>query len=137
MASTKKTLKKYAVISAGTMTGTTTLTSSVTTITGMDNVGFQFDFTGTPVGTFVIEVSASHNEDELGNVLTLGTFIPLLVTYYDTGTSAFVSTYAISTSVGSPIYVDCTQMSAPYIRCRYVNASSTGVLTATICGKSL
>ncbi len=135
MASTKKTLKQYAVISAGSMTGTAVLTSSITAITGMDDLGYQFDFTGSPVGTFQIQVSANHNQDELGNQITAGTWVPVTVTYWNG--SAFVSGTTIPTSVGTPIFVECTQFSAPYIRCVYTNASSTGTLTATVCGKSI
>jgi hypothetical protein len=135
MASTKKTLKQYQVITAGAMTGTSVLTSSITAITGMDNIGFQFDFSGSPTGTFQVQVSANHNQDELGNQITAGTWIPLLLTYWD-GTK-FVESVTIPASAGTPVYVECTQLSAPYIRCVYTNASGSGVLNATICGKSL
>lgn len=135
MSSTKKTLKQFKVISAGVMTGTNVLTSSVTAITGMDNIGFQFDWTSSPVGTFSIQVSSNHNEDELGNTITAGTWVPILITYWNG--AIFVSGFTVPTSVGTPIYVDCSILSAPYIRCQYTNVSSSGVLNATICGKSI
>lgn len=135
MSSTKKTLKKYAVISGGVMTSTNVLTSPATVITGMDDIGYQFDWSGSPTGTFEIQVSATHNEDELGNVITSGTWVPLLVTYWNG--AVFVNSTTIPTSVGTPVYVDCTQLSSPYIRCVYTNASGSGVLTATVCGKSI
>lgn len=135
MASTKKTLKQYAVIASGVMTGTSVLISSVTAITGMDNIGYQFDWTGSPVGTFQVQISATHNEDEIGNTITPGTWVPVLITYWNGAAS--VSAFTVPTSVGTPIYVDCTQFSAPYTRCVYTNASGSGILTATICGKSI
>lgn len=135
MSSTKKFLKQFSTISNGSMTGTSVLTSSITAITGMDNIGYQFDWTGSPVGSFQVEVSANHNQDELGNTITAGTWIPILITYWD-GTK-FVSAFSVPTSVGTPIYVDCSILSAPYVRCVYTNISSTGALNATVCGKSI
>ncbi len=135
MGSTKKTLKQFKTIDAGVMTGTSVLTSAVTVITGLDNIGYQFDWTGMAVGSFAIQVSANHNQDELANVITAGTWVPILLTYYD-GTK-FVSAFSVPTTVGSPIFIDVTQTSSPYIRCQYTNASSTGVLTATVCGKNI
>lgn len=135
MSSRKSNLKQYAVISAGVMTGTTVLTSTVTNITEMDNIGYQFDFTSSPVGNFQIQVSANYNQDNNGNVLVTGTWVPVTVTYWN-GT-AFVTSTNIPTSVGTPIFIDCTQLSAPWIRCKYTNVSSSGVLTATITGKMI
>lgn len=137
MGSTKKTLKQFTTLANGAMTGTTTLTSAVTAITGMDNIGFQFDWTGSPVGTFQILVSSNHNEDELQNTVTTGTWVPVMVTYYDTVTQDFITTPSVPTSVGSPIFVDVTQTAAPYIKCAYTNASGSGTLNVTVCGKNI
>jgi hypothetical protein len=139
MGSTKRFLKQFKVITAGAMASTNTLTSAVTDITGLDNVGFQFDWTGSPTGTFQIQVSANYNQNDASNgspTLNAGTWVPVVVTYWNG--SAYVTSTTIPTSVGSPIYVDCTQLSAPYIRCTYTNISSSGTLTsAIVTGKSI
>lgn len=135
MSSTKKTLKQYATISNGAMSGTNTITSQVTAITGLDNIGFQFDWTGSPTGTFQVQISSNYNQDENGVVLSAGTWVPITVTYWNGST--FVTATSIPTSVGTPIYVDISVISAPYIRCQYTNASGSGTLTAVVCGKSI
>jgi hypothetical protein len=117
------------------MTGSATLTTAVTDIRFLDDIGFQFDWTGSPTGTFQVEVSANHNQDPQGNVVTAGTWVPLTFTYWNG--SSFVTSTTIPTSVGSPIYLDLGLLSGPWIRAQYTNSASTGTLTATICGKQV
>ena len=113
--------------------GASTITSDVTDIQFLDDVGYQFDFSGSPVGTFSIEVSANYSQDYQGNVENAGTWIPLVFTYWNG--SAFVTDTSIPASVGTPIYLDLALLSAPYIRAVYTGASGSGVLTATITAK--
>lgn len=101
----------------------TSLTSAVTNIQYLDNIGFQFDFTGSPVGIFTLQVSADYVQDPEGNVLNSGSWAPLSVTY--------------STSTGSPIYVDNFNISAPYMRAVYTKTSGTGTLNAYVTGKEV
>ena len=135
MSGRKSNLKQYKVISAGVMTGTNVLTSSVTAIEFLDNLSYQFDWTSSPVGTFQIQISNTYNQDNNGNVITTGTWVPITMTYYSSG--AWTTATTLPTSVGTPIYVDVTQTSAPWIRAVYTNASGTGVLNVTISGKML
>jgi len=133
--SRKNTLLSYPTISAGTMTGTSVLTSTVTNIQYLDNVGVQFTWSGSPVGNFQIQVSADYAADINNNVTNAGNWAPLLFTYWN-GT-IFVTSYNIPTSLGSPIYMDLDLLSAPWIRVQYTNTSSTGTLTAVITAKAL
>lgn len=118
------------------MTGTTTLTSKVTDIQWLDNIGLQFVWTGTPVGTFSVQVSADYAPGgEVGSgPANPGNWIPLTLSYWN-GTM-FVTGTSIPTSVGSPIYLDLDFLSAPWIRAVYTNTSGSGTLTATITGKA-
>lgn len=120
---------------AGNMTGVSTLTTATTDIRFMDDIGYQFDFTGSPTGTFQVQVSANHIEDTQGNVQVAGTWVPLIFTYWNGAT--FVTSSTIPTSVGTPIYLDLSLLSAPWIRAQYTNSASTGTLTATVTGKML
>jgi hypothetical protein len=129
----KNQLLKYPIITAGAMTGTSTLTSAVTNITYLDNIGLQFDWTSSPVGTFAVQVSTNYYQDDQGNVTNAGTWVPLTFTYWN-GTINVTAT-SIPTSVGTPIYLDLALLSAPWIRVQYTNSSSTGTLTAVITGK--
>lgn len=136
--STRKTnLLKYHNITAGAMTGTSAVTSTVTSIKFLDDVGIQFNWTGSPVGNFQIQVSADHEQDDSSppNVTVAGNWVPLLFTYW-TG-SAFVTAYNIPTSLGSPIYMDLTLLSSPWIRVVYTNTSGSGTLDAFITAKQV
>lgn len=135
MASTKQALKQFQTITNGSMTGTAVITSAVTAIQFLDDIGFQFNFSGAPTGTFQIQVSADYNQDPEGNVLNAGNWIPVTLTYWNG--SAFVTGTTVPTSVGSPIFIDLGLLSAPFIRAQYTNASSTGTLNAFVCGKSI
>ncbi len=135
MAKNKNQLLSFQSIAAGAMTGTSTLTSAVTDIRFLDDVGYQFVWTGFPVGSFSIQVSADYLQDINGNVQNAGNWVSLIMTYWNG--AAFITTSSIPTSVGSPIYIDLALLSAPWIRAQYTNTSGTGVLTATITAKEI
>lgn len=133
MSGRKSNLRKFKTITNGVMTGTNVLTSSVTCIQWLDNIGIQLNWSSTPVGTFQVQVSADHEQDTEGNVTTDGNWTPIVLNYLLSGTMTQSTT--VPTSVGSPIYIDLTQLSAPWIRIQYTNASSSGVLNTFITGK--
>lgn len=110
-----------------------TLTSLVTNIQYLDDVGLQLNFSGSPVGTFAVQVSADYSQDLNGNVTATGNWTPLVFSYWNG--SSFVTGTTIPTSAGSPIYLDLALLSAPWIRVVYTNSSSTGTLNAFITGK--
>lgn len=108
------------------MTGTNVLTSKAVNILGLDDIGIQFNFTGTPTGSFEIQVSIDHVEDAEGNVTVPGNWVPLV----------FSSSPVASGQVGS-IYLDIFGLSSPWVRGVYTNASGVGVLDGFICGKMI
>lgn len=122
--SRKNNLLKYQPISAGDMSGN--ITSGVTSIQYLDNIGVQFNFTGAPTGTFQIQVSADYAQDEFGNVQNAGNWIPI----------TFSSNPVAAGSAGS-VYVDLNQLSAPWMRLAYVFTSGSGSLNAFITAKML
>ena len=134
MSVTKNVLKPFQTITAGSMAGN--LTSQVTTIQFLDNLGLQLDWTGSPVGSFQVQVSADYSQDIMGNVLNAGNWSPIILEYIPTGGTLTIAT-SIPTSVGSPIYVDLNQTSAPYIRVVYTSSSGTGTLNAYITAKEI
>ncbi len=99
------------------MTGN--LTSAVTSIQYLDNVGVQFNFTGTPTGSFAVQVSADYDQDQYGNVVNAGNWISLSL-----------SPSPSAAGSASSIYIDMTQLSAPWIRSTYTS-TATGVQTIT------
>lgn len=135
MSSTKNTLLSFPTITSGTMTGTNVLTSLVTNVQRLDDIGYQFNFTGSPVGTIAVQVSADYAADLNGNVTNPGNWVPLTFTYWNG--AAFVTAFSIPTSVGSPVYLDLALLSAPWIRAVYTNASGSGVLTSIVTAKEI
>ena len=124
MSGRKNSLKPFLVITAGNM-ALTSVTSSPTNIQFLDNVGYEFDWTGsTPIGVITIEVSYSYAQDINGNVTNTGTWTSL-------GLSI-----AVSGNTGSAV-VDLNQLSAPYVRAVYTKTSGTGTLTGYCGGKAI
>lgn len=122
--SRKNNLQVFQLITAGDMSAAS-LTSPVTNIQFLDNIGIQLSWTGSPVGTFTVQVSADYNQDSLGNVLAAGHWVTLTLPTSPT------------TASGSPIYLDLNQLSAPWIRVVYTKTSGTGSLSAFITAKML
>ena len=131
----KDNLRQFQIITAGSMTGTSVITSPVTCIQWLDNVGIQLNWTNSPVGTFAVQVSADYAQDFNGSVTNAGNWTPILLSYLSSG--ALTQATSIPTSVGSPIYLDLNQLSAPWIRVVYTNSSSTGTLNAYITAKEI
>lgn len=123
--SRKNNLLKYQTITNGDMS-LASLTSAVTAIQFLDNIGVQLNFSGTPTGSFQIQVSADYAQDGEGNVQNGGNWIPVLLP----------SSPAASGSAGV-IYIDLNQLSAPWIRVVYTRVSGSGTLNAFITAKML
>ncbi len=112
-ANSKNFLPVYPIVTNGNMAST--ITSSVTDIRYLDNVGIQAVFTGTPTGTFTVNVSLDQvNWDSL----------------------TFSATPVASGTAGS-VYMDVNQTSSPYIQLVYTPTSGTGTLNAKIVGKAV
>ena len=104
------------------MTGN--VTSAVTVIQNLSQVGYDISWTGTPVGTFSVQISNTYSQNGAGNVLNPGTW-----------TTLTLSTTPTASGTASNGYIDIDACSAYAIRLVYTAGSSTGVLNATICGK--
>lgn len=124
MSQRKNQLLKASLVSAGDMTGN--ITSSVLNCQYLDNIGIQINFTGTPVGTFAVQISADHAQDQQGNVTVAGSWVSLTL-----------SPSPAATGSADQIYIDMTQLSAPWLRVVYTATSSTGVLNVYATGKML
>ena len=102
------------------------ITSAIIETQLQDNIGIQLDWTGTPVGTFDVQVSMNHLQDAQGNVIRAGTWVSLPL-----------SPAIAAAGVADVAYIDLTQISASYVRIVYTRTSSTGVLTAMMTGKGI
>jgi hypothetical protein len=113
MSGRKLVLPPYHLIVGASMA--TPITSPTTTIQFTDNVGVQLNFTGTPTGTFSVNVS-------LDNI----NFIPLTLPQVP-----------VASGTAGQIYIDLTQLSSPYIQITYSPISGTGTLDAFIGAKEI
>lgn len=127
--SRKNNLLKFQTITAGDMSAAS-ITSAVTNIQFLDNIGLQLNFSGSPVGLFQVQISADYAQDNEGNVQDPGNWVPMVLTYLVGST--FVSATTVPTSSGSPIALDLNQLSFPWIRVVYTKTSGTGTLNAFI-----
>lgn len=103
-------------VAGGTMTGTATIYSQIIDVSRMDNIGIEYTYTGTPTGTLTVLVSNSGAH------------------FYSWSPSPALSQPAGSAGGGAS---GLNQLPFKYLLVQYVNASGTGVLTATLQLKDL
>lgn len=120
----KNSLRLYQCITAASMTGN--ITSAITGIEYVDNVGLELDWTGTPTGTFSVEVSISYAQDAQGNVTNAGAWNALTL-----------SPAPAAAGAAGSYYIELNQLSATWIRVKYTAGSSTGTLNGYICAKEI
>jgi hypothetical protein len=119
----KNVLERYQAITAGNMSGN--LTSPVTNIKFLDNVLMEFVATGSPGGSYSVEVSADYQTDNNGNVINAGNW-----------TALEFNPSPIITGAGT-VVIDMNQLSAPYIRAKYTRTSGTGSLNLFMSAKEV
>ena len=128
--SAKRQLLKYQLLTG--QSATSSFNSAATNINYIDNVGIQVNLvSGTPSGTFTIQVSADYYQDDQGNIVIPGTWVTL---QSPPGTNV-----AQAVTAGNPtsIYFDLNQLSSPWVRLAYTASSGTGTFNAYITGKTL
>lgn len=103
------------------VSGVTVFRGTPMLISRLANCSYQFLWTGTPTGTFTIQVSNKPNPD--------------LAT--DTDWTTLTLATAITQPAGSASndFVDLSGLPALWVRPRYVNAASTGKIFAFSAGK--
>ena len=125
--SAKTFIKPFKVLTAGDMSQSS-LTSAITAVQMVDNISYQFVFTGTPTGTFTIEVSADYEPGRSPNSE------PANPGHWDT---LPITPALLALGTDGSIFVDLNQMGAPYIRAVYSRTSGTGSVDIFITAKAL
>lgn len=117
------------IFTNGSMFGTQVITSLPSQVSFKDSIFYQFQWTGSPTGSFAIQTSADYNPGlpQTGKAPNAGVWnsYALSPTPAASGSGSFVAT------------VEIAQCGAPYIRAQYTNTTSSGVLTGYIFAKSL
>jgi hypothetical protein len=116
----KNILKVYHALVAASMTST--VTSPVTTIQWLDNIAIQFNFTGTPTGTFFVQGSLDYDP----NTNNPGTW-----------NSITLNPVPVAAGSSGSILINMDELSFPYIRIQYVPSGGTGSLDYFISGKEI
>jgi hypothetical protein len=102
----------------------TTVISTVTIIQNMSQIGYDISWTGTPNGTFSVQVSNTYTQNGAGVVQNPGNW-----------TTLTLSTVPTATGTPGNGYIDIDALSGYALRLVYTPASGTGVMNATVCGK--
>lgn len=117
-------LKPKQIVNAGDMSGD--VTSPAIEILNQDNIAIQMNWTGTPTGTFDVQVSVDHLEDAEGNVLNAGKWI-----------SIPLSPSIAATGSADQALVELSPSAARYLRVVYTRTGSTGSLDMFVMGKGV
>lgn len=103
---------------------TSTVSSKPEFIGQMSYIGFDLAWTGTPTGSFTVEVSNSYSVDATGKTKNAGNWVALTL-----------STSVTATGSPNSAFIDIDGVAASWIRLTYTPSASTGLLTAYLSGK--
>lgn len=104
------------------------ITSMPTSINRIPGISYDIVWTGTPTGTFSIQVSNTYSQDANGNVVTAGnwTSIP---------SDAFSGTYPSAEGSAGNGFIDVVGTEAAWVRLVYTAVSGSGNLTVVVAAK--
>lgn len=123
----KQVSEVFQIFTANSMSGTATITSSVSSIKFRDSLALQFNWTGNPVGTFNLQGSLDYNP---GLPQTDGT------ANAGTWNTVTLSPTATIGSGQSTYLINAFDLGFPFVRAQYTNTSSQGAVTGYIFSKS-
>lgn len=122
MGSTKNVLPPYHAIIAQSMAAD--ITSPVSNIQYLDNCMIQLNFTGTPTGTFDVQVSEDYRFQ--GDPSNTGNWVSLPL-----------APAPLASGSADQIVLDLNQLPGPWIRVVYSRTSGTGTLDMYITAKMI
>lgn len=120
--STRPFLKPFKVFNAQSMAAS--VNGPATFIQNISGIGYDIAWTGTPVGTFSVQVSNTVTLNPDGSVNTAGNWTTLTLS----------SSIAPAGSADNA-FINLAGVEALAVRLVYTRTSSTGTLNATIAGK--
>lgn len=103
-----------------------TINSSALSIKFQENAYFQLIWTGTPTGTFNVQISNDHMQDDNGNIQNAGT--------WETVT---LNTAITAAGSGDSAGIIANGIPAPWIRVNYTRGSGTGTLNGYFSAKGV
>lgn len=115
------------VISAGDMS-TASLTSLITIIQRIPGISYDIVWSGTPTGTFSVQVSNTVTLNPDGTAATAGNWTTLPV-------ASFAGTYPVPSGSAGNGFLDVVGTEAYAVRLLYTRVSGSGNLTVVPCAK--
>ena len=123
----KDPIPSYKIVAAGDLSAAT-VTSPVTQVNYHDNLVYQCNITGSPVGTLAMQASddylAINTAGGQTNVINAGNWVTI------SGMTAAVTT-------AETIIFDCNQLAPMSIRLLYTKTSGTGAIDIYVSGKQV
>lgn len=119
----RNNLQRFQNIKAQSMT--VDVTSAVTSIQYADDIYLQLVWTGTPNGTFNVQVSNSYEQDNWGNITSTGSW-----------DSVTLSPQPVAAGAPGSWSINLSNLGSPWIRVTYTHSSSTGTLNGWISTKA-
>ena len=120
--SSRPILAPYSAITDGDMSAD--IISSVSIIQMISFISYTLVWTGTPTGTFSVEVSNDYKRSSAGVVLNAGTWVPLTL-----------SAATVASGAAGSGFIDIDGVAAYAIRLKYTATSGAGTLNAVVNGK--
>lgn len=114
------------IINAGDMSGN--LTSQVLILQRLPGISFDIKWTGTPTGTFSVQVSNTVTLNSEGSISNAGNWTTL-------PSSAFTGTYPVPSGSADNGFLDIVGTEAYAVRVLYNFTGGSGSLTVTPCAK--
>lgn len=99
-----------------------------TNINGIPGASYDLVWTGTPTGTFQVQVSNSYQQGPEGEVLNAGSWTTIPST-------SFTGTYPTPSGSSGFGFIDIVGTEAAWVRLQYTAASGTGTLVAILAAK--
>lgn len=110
------------------------ITTSAVPTAQDDLAAMQFNYTGSsPVGNLKVQASLDYIQDENGNILNTGNWVDLYVSVNGAAPAINIAIPGATT----PILIDLTIVSMPYVRAVYTRASGTGTMNGYVCKKRI
>ena|SRR5271165_5817897 len=103
-----------------------TINSVALSMQNQDNAYFSLIWTGTPTGTFNVQISNDHQQDGNGNVQVAGTWATVTL-----------NTPITATGSANNAGIIVNGIAAPWIRINYTASSGSGTLDAYFSAKGI
>lgn len=106
----------------------TTVTSVPTSINRIPGISYDLAWTGTPTGTFAVQVSNTYSQSATGAVINAGNWNTL-------PTASFSGTYPVPAGSPGNGFLDVVGTEAAWVRIVYTPSGGAGSLTVVVAAK--